>query len=359
VDCCLPTRRTMADDEDVPAFLKFRGQLDDINWSAPLPKGRRTEMLSGGPQVRAPCLTEESHAFQWEDIDEGPAESDDSWAAFAPKDQINLDGKLLAGGKKLSKEQRQKQKDAEQLAEARDSIRRRGWTEGEVKWRSWLARRGHDTMVQDWNLYQYIDGECIPPSRDPFWINSNEVPLPDYEAGNDVPNEVGPMEVTNILGERIEPKWKPSRVTELEPLWHDVDGATLVEQGLGRVTEGYYWRQTMGMVFLEVKVPEGTSARELRVTIEPSRLKIERGRETLFDEELYMKIYVGSNVDEECSLWELADKRVVIFHLVKWHRLAAGNVRDSSRTWWRKCLTTEEAFENTNPHGEYYNQKDK
>ena len=308
VDCCLPTRRTMADDEDVPAFLKFRGQLDDINWSAPLPKGRRTEMLSGGPQVRAPCLTEESHAFQWEDIDEGPAESDDSWAAFAPKDQINLDGKLLAGGKKLSKEQRQKQKDAEQLAEARDSIRRRGWTEGEVKWRSWLARRGHDTMVQDWNLYQYIDGECIPPSRDPFWINSNEVrllraatfeagvptmgpcgrqraeraprvfrcaptpvitsptpprppfaaslapalvtasqvPLPDYEAGNDVPNEVGPMEVTNILGERIEPKWKPPRVTELEPLWHDVDGATLVEQGLGRVTEGYYWRQTMG-----------------------------------------------------------------------------------------------------------------
>ena len=160
------------------------------------------------------------------------------------------------------------------------------------------------------------------------------------------------------------------------------------------------------MVFLEVKVPEGTSARELRVTIEPSRLKIERGRETLFDEELYMKICVhpprptphaprptprtphrtrtelvrradavcarpwyvrafscgadvGSNVDEECSLWELADKRVVIFHLVKWHRLAAGNVRDSSRTWWRKCLTTEEAFENTNPHGEYYNQKDK
>ena len=29
-------------------------------------------------------------------------------------------------------------------------------------------------MVHDWNLYQYIDGECIPPSRDPFWLNANE-----------------------------------------------------------------------------------------------------------------------------------------------------------------------------------------
>ena len=59
------------------------------------------------------------------------------------------------------------------------------------------------------------------------------------------------------------------------------------------------------------------------------------------------------------SVWELADKRVVIFHLVKWHRLAAGNVRDSSRTWWRQCFVSEEPFPHENPHGEYYNQKDK
>ena len=214
-------------------------------------------------------------------------------------------------------------------------------------------------MVSDWNLYQYIDGECIPPSRDPFWINANEVPLPDYEAGNDVPNEVGPMEVTNILGERIEPKWKPPRAVQLQPLWHDVDSATLAEQGLGRVTEHFYWRQTTGMVYVEVKVPEGTSARDLTVTIAPSRLTIKRGAEALFDEELYMRIYVGSNVDNESSVWELQDKRVVGFHLVKWHRLAAGNVRDVSRTWWRQCFASEEPFTHENPHGEYYQTKDK
>jgi hypothetical protein len=289
----------MEDDEDVPTFLRFRGEMEDLNWSAPPQRGVRAELLSsGGPAVRAPCLQEESEAYSWEDIDEGPPESDDSWDPFVSKDDLAPDGRLLAGGKKLTKEQRQKQKDAEQLAQARESIRKRGWTEGEVKWRSWLARRGHDVMVNDWNLYKHIDGECIPPSRDPFWINANEVPLPNYEAGNDVPNEVGPMEVTTILGERIEPKWKPPRVVELRPLWHDVDGADLVARGLGRLTENYFWRQTVDMVFLEVKVPEGTSARDLRVTMEPERLSITIGAgPPLFDEQLYMKIYVRGRPD--------------------------------------------------------------
>lgn len=350
------------DDGNVKEFLAFRGQLEGINWEQPPEKGRRAEVLSGGQSSRAPCLREEGQEFSWEDIDEGPAESDDSWAAFHGPEGYVPDGKILAaGGKKLTKEQKQKMMDAEQLAEARENIRKRGWTEGEVKWRSWLARRGHDVQVNDWNLYQYIDGDCIPPSRDPFWINANEVPLPDYEAGNDVPNEVGPMEVTNILGERIEPKWKPPRVAMLGSLWADVNVAKLAEQGLGRVTDRYYWRQTTGMVFVEVKVPEGTSARELTVTIAPQRLTIRRGTAgpPLFDEELYMRIYVGSNVDVESSVWELQDKRVIIFHLVKWHRLAAGNVRDTSRTWWRQCFTHEEPFTHENPHGEYYNQKDK
>ena len=213
-------------------FLRFRGHLENLNWDSPPPKGRRAELLAGGgPSQRAPCLQEEGQAFTWDDIDGGPPATDDSWAPFTPKDAKNMDGKLQAGGKKLTKEQRQKIKDQEQLAEARESIRKRGWTEGEVKWRSWLARRGQDVCVNDWNLYRYIDGDCIPPSRDPFWLNSNEVPLPDYEAGNDVPNEVGPMEVTTLLGERIEPKYKPARVVQLGPLWAEVDGDDLVARG--------------------------------------------------------------------------------------------------------------------------------
>jgi hypothetical protein len=350
----------VADDDGVGEFLAFRGELENINWEATPQRGKRAEALGGGPSIKAPCLQEETQGFTWEDIDFGPGDSDDSWAGFTRPDDNVSDGKALtAGGKKLTKEQRQKLKDQEQLAEARESIRKRGWTEGEVKWRSWLARRGHDVMVNDWNLYKHIDGDCIPPSRDPFWINSNEVPLPDYEAGNDVPNEVGPMEVTTILGERIEPKWQPPRIVQLGPLWADVDGDDLVARGLGRVTENYFWKQTVGMVYVEVKVPDGTSARDLQVAIEPTRLSITINSQPFFDEELSMKIYVGSNADAETSIWELQDKRVVVFHLVKWHRLHAGNVRDSSRTWWRQCFPHEEPFELTNPHGDYYSEKDK
>ena len=114
------------------------------------------------------------------------------------------------------------------------------------------------------------------------------------------------------------------------------------------------------MVYVEVKVPEGTSARDLRVTIEPTRLSLAIGVAPPFWEQtLYMKIYVGSNTDEDCSIWEVQDKRVIIFHLVKWHRQKAGNVRDASKTWWCKCFNSEEPFELKVPHGDYYNEKEK
>ena len=70
------------------------------------------------------------------------------------------------------------------------------------------------------------------------------------------------------------------------------------------------------------------------------------------------RLQVGSNADSETSIWELQDKRVVVFHLVKWHRVAAGNVRDSSRTWWRQCLVSEEPFVHLDhPHGDYYSAR--
>ena len=64
-------------------------------------------------------LTEDAAEFGWEDIDEGPPESDASWAPFTPKDYADS-GKTLSsyGGKKLSKEERQKLKDKEQLQQA-------------------------------------------------------------------------------------------------------------------------------------------------------------------------------------------------------------------------------------------------
>ena len=61
----------------------------------------------------------------------------------------------------------------------------------------------------------------------------------------------------------------------------------------------------------------------------------------------------------------LLDRRVVVFHLTKWHRLAAGNVRDASRTWWPRAFVSEPAFQDleggdmVHPPHEYYNLKGK
>lgn len=147
--------------EDVESFLSLRGEMEEsIRWDDPPPAGRRLQVLlddgdatHGGPSVRAPVLREDGNDFGWEDIDEGPPESDASWAPFMPKDHVDT-GKTLSsfGGKKLTREQREKLRDKEQLQNARESIRKRGWSEGETKWRSWLARRGHDVQVNDWNL---------------------------------------------------------------------------------------------------------------------------------------------------------------------------------------------------------------
>lgn len=331
---------------DVDAFLSFRGDMD-VRWDKP-----RVEPTPAPPSV-AGC--------SWDGVHPGPDEDDVSWAEFDSAIPVDTRRKVIPSNKKLTKEQRQKLKDEQQLAEARESIRKRGWSEGEVKWRSWLATRGHDVQVNDWNLHKYVEGECIPPSRDPWFLNANDKEMPDYEAGNDgVENEDPEPEVTDILSQPIRPAWRYPPPKPLRPLWGDVDEAMLLLQGLGRRSDTYYWRQTTSTVQLEVKLPEGTSARELRVSMQPTRLTVQIGAEPpLFDEELFMKIYVGSNTDEDCSIWEVQDKRVIVFHLVKWHRLKAGNARDASKTWWCKCMKDESAFDLKVPHAEYYNQKEK
>jgi hypothetical protein len=135
--------------------------------------------------------------------------------------------------------------------------------------------------------------------------------------------------------------------------------ARQVADALGRLSERCCWRQTTSMVYVELAVPEGTSARDLRVSMRPTHLSVTVGHEPLLDEELHMRIYVGSNADDNSSIWELQDKRCLVFHLVKWHRLEAGNVRDQSRTWWRRCFASEEPFANEVPTGAYYEAKEK
>ena len=344
-----PMTQTLLDDAAVDAFLAAPAVGPSIDWDAPPP---------------APPEPKPADPYSWDDLDPGPSESDPSWAAFGAAAEDAADASS-GTKKKLSAAEREKARDEQMLRDARESIRKRGWSEGEVKWRAWLATRGHDVQVNDWNLHKYVDGECIPPSRDPFWLNANEKKLPDYEAGNDGPNEDPEPPIKNLMGEVIGPKHAPPRILHLPELWADVRAGELEAAGLGRkVGARYMWRQTVQNVRLEVQVPPGTSARDLRVTMEPSRLAVQVGAgPPILDEELYMRIYVGSNTDDDVSIWEVQDRRVVVFHLTKWHRLAAGNVRDASRTWWPRAFVSEPPFQDggdmVHPPHEYYNLKGK
>ena len=341
--------QTLLDDAAVDAFLAAPavGPVDRLGRARRRAAERNRPIRTAGTptrsQLRRPAVG-----------DAGAAAADAADASSGTK-------------KKLSAAEREKARDEQMLRDARESIRKRGWSEGEVKWRAWLATRGHDVQVNDWNLHKYVDGECIPPSRDPFWLNANEKELPDYEAGNGGPNEDPEPPIKNLMGEVIGPKHAPPRILHLPELWADVRAGELEAAGLGRkVGARYMWRQTVQNVRLEVQVPPGTSARDLRVTMEPSRLAVQVGAgPPILDEELYMRIYVGSNTDDDVSIWEVQDRRVVVFHLTKWHRLAAGNVRDASRTWWPRAFVSEPAFQDleggdmVHPPHEYYNLKGK
>jgi len=171
-------RDDLAPSLDLDEFVAYRGAMAEVRWDdPPVVGGKRYDALRGAPGAGtsgASTGAADSSRFGWDDVDEGPAEDDISWRAFDTAADAADDAayKRVGGGRKLTKAQREKLRDEEQLREARESIRKRGWTENEVKWRSWLARRGHDVMVNDWNLYRHIDGECTPPSRDPFWLNA-------------------------------------------------------------------------------------------------------------------------------------------------------------------------------------------
>ena len=104
--------------DDTDAFLAFRGEIETpIRWDDPPEVGRRAAILLGAQggdttYIPSPALSQDPSSFGWDDLDEGPPETDETWAAFQPKDYEKFNGKALSsyGGKKLNKEQREKLK---------------------------------------------------------------------------------------------------------------------------------------------------------------------------------------------------------------------------------------------------------
>ena len=115
--------QTLLDDAAVDAFLAAPAVGPSIDWDAPAP---------------APPEPKPADPYSWDDLDPCPSSEDPSWAAFGAAAEDAADASS-GTKKKLSAAEREKARDEQMLRDARESIRKRGWSEGEVKWRAWLA----------------------------------------------------------------------------------------------------------------------------------------------------------------------------------------------------------------------------
>ncbi|KAK9962904.1 hypothetical protein ABG768_006142 [Culter alburnus] len=78
------------------------------------------------------------------------------------------------------------------------------------------------------------------------------------------------------------------------------------------------WYQTMEEVFIEVNVPPGTSAKEIKCNIESKHIELRVKDQQIFKGKLF-----GSTVSDEAT-WTLEDKKLIQIVLMKTNR-EAGN----------------------------------
>lgn len=97
----------------------------------------------------------------------------------------------------------------------------------------------------------------------------------------------------------------------------------------GAVTENYYWSQSLREVTVEVEVEE-CRAREIQVTVTPTRMCIKCKGKTVMEGKLHEKVTV------EETLWHLDENKQVVLSLEK-----------QRETWWKCVLEGDEEIDTT------------
>lgn len=97
----------------------------------------------------------------------------------------------------------------------------------------------------------------------------------------------------------------------------------------GAVTDKYYWSQALGEVTVEVEVEE-CRAKDIQVTVTPTRLCVKCKGETVLEGKLHEKV-----IAEE-MLWHLDENKQVVISLEK-----------QRETWWKCVLEGDEEIDTT------------
>eukprot|EP00657_Telonema_sp_P-1_P004428 TRINITY_DN2024_c0_g1_i4.p1 TRINITY_DN2024_c0_g1~~TRINITY_DN2024_c0_g1_i4.p1 ORF type:complete len:282 (-),score=89.81 TRINITY_DN2024_c0_g1_i4:117-962(-) len=213
-----------------------------------------------------------------------------------------------------------------------------GLTEEEIKWKAWLATRGHDVTITESNVADYCEvapaGEQAEMARPaPTGLNEfyqppplPENPCPEYGCEEE-------FETPFLLRKHIKACHPPTFPPPHIESWDDRE----IEDGMGAKYPTYSWRQDTSHAYMRVPVPRGTTAADVVVKLKKNHIFIgTKAGLTLINSKTANPIYV----DEFEIQWELEpvyDPYLVI-HLTKFFRKEASNCRDASETWWTRCL---------------------
>jgi len=236
-----------------------------------------------------------------------------------------------------------------------------GLTEEEIKWKAWLATRGHDVKITESNVHEYCElapaGEQAEMTRPkPSGLNEfhpKAAPLPENPCPEHGCSEE--FETPFLLRRHIKAAHPPVYPPSCIECWDDKP----ISDGMGNKFERYSWRQDTSHVIMRVPVPRDTKPSDVVVKLKKNHVHVSiAGGQTMIDSKLANPIFV----DEFEIQWELEPVHdpYLLLHLIKFFRKEAMNCRDASETWWSRCLreTKEPPFECKKPPNEYYDSKD-
>merc|ERR1712166_7542 len=150
-----------------------------------------------------------------------------------------------------------------------------GLTEEEIKWKSWLATRGHDVTITESNVADYCEvthageqAEMRRPQATGLNEFYEEAPLPE----NPCPEWGCELEFETpfLLRRHIKADHPPTFPPPAIECWD----AREIEDGMGAKYQTYSWRQDTSHVMLRVPVPRGTKAADIVVKLKKQHLYI-------------------------------------------------------------------------------------
>jgi len=155
-----------------------------------------------------------------------------------------------------------------------------------------------------------------PPKREIVELDENDQPI------NPTP---APTKTTTQKEE------KPAQLKEVtadegEELEESEKGKLMPNEGNGSTTDTYNWTQTLSELEVNVKVPEGTRARDLVVVIKANKLSVAlKGQKPIMEGDTEKNINVGE------SSWTLDSNKLVVLTIVKQNQME----------WWGRILKSE------------------